>query len=93
MDTADIVEMWRQLAVQEGVMQGFKEGLVKGLSQAHAESLERQRRLLLRMLRQRFGEDVDGATEQRLHAASDAQIEVWIERVLSAPTLAELLAH
>jgi hypothetical protein len=70
-------------------MQGFKEGLL----QAHAESLERQRRLLLRMLRQRFGEDVDGATEQRLNAASDAQIEVWIERVLSVPTLAELLAH
>jgi hypothetical protein len=105
MDTADIVEMWRQLAVQEGVMQGFKqgikhgikhgidEGLSKGLEQARAESLERERKLLLRLLRQRFGDQVDGATEQRLQAASAAQIEVWIERVLSASTLGELLGR
>jgi hypothetical protein len=117
MDTANIVEMWRQLAVQEGVVQGLKQGLDEGLSkglkqgldeglskglkqgldeglkQGLAQSLERERKLLLRLLRQRFGEEVDGTTEQRLQAASAAQIEVWIERVLSASTLAELLAH
>jgi hypothetical protein len=117
MYTADIVEMWRKLAVQEGVVQGLKQGLDEGLSKglkqgldeglskglkqgldegfekARAESLARNRKLLLGLLRQRFGDQVDGETEQRLEAASAAQIETWIERVLSAPTLAELLAR
>jgi len=35
---------------------------------------------------------VGDATERRLEAAICAQIEVWAERVLSAATLAELLA-
>jgi hypothetical protein len=35
---------------------------------------------------------VDGEIERRLEQASAAQIEVWAERVLSAATLAELLA-
>jgi hypothetical protein len=49
--------------------------------------------LLLRMLRQRFGDQVNGATELRVATASADQIELWIERVPSAATLAELLAH
>ena len=113
MYTADMVEMWRKLAVQEGVVQGLKQGLEEGLSKgldeglskglkqgldegfekARAESLARNRKLLLGLLRQRFGDQVDGETEQRLEAASAAQIETWIERVLSASTLAELLAR
>lgn len=51
-----------------------------------------ERKLLLRMPRRRFGHQVDGETERRLEAASAQQIEVWAERVLSAATLAELLA-
>lgn len=39
-----------------------------------------------------FGAEVDGATERRVAAAGAEQIEVWAERVLSAATLAELLA-
>ena len=115
--TRPLVEMWRKLAVQEGVVQGLKQGLEEGLSKglkqgldeglskglkqgldegfekARAESLARNRKLLLGLLRQRFGDQVDGETEQRLGTASAAQIETWIERVLSASTLAELLAR
>ena len=76
MNTQDIVEAWRREAVQEGLEQG----------------LERERKLLLRLLRRRFGADVDGETERRVAAASAEQVEVWAERVLSASTLAELLA-
>jgi len=76
MDTQDIVENWRREAVQEGLQQG----------------LERERKLLLRLLRRRFGAEVDGETECRVAAASAEQVEVWAERVLSAATLAELLA-
>jgi hypothetical protein len=48
--------------------------------------------LLLRLLRQRFGHEVDAHVEQRVATASVEQIETWTARVLSAATLAELLA-
>jgi hypothetical protein len=76
MDTQDIVDAWRREAVQEGLQQG----------------LERERKLLLRLLRRRFGAEVDSETERRVAVASSEQVEVWAERVLSAATLAELLA-
>jgi hypothetical protein len=53
---------------------------------------EGERKLLLRQLRRRFGTQVDGDAERRVAAAPAEQIEVWAERVLSAATLAELLA-
>jgi hypothetical protein len=43
-------------------------------------------------LRKRFGHLVDIQVEQRLATASAEQIAVWAERVLSAVTLAELMA-
>jgi hypothetical protein len=76
MDTQDVVEAWRQEAIQEGVKQGLEQG---------------ERKLLLRMLRRRFGAEVDGEIERRVAAAPAEQIEVWAERVLSATTLAEVL--
>jgi len=88
MDTQDIVEIWRQEAIQEGLKQGLERGVRQGLEQG----IERERKLLLRLLRRRFGDQVDEATERRVEAASAEQIEVWVERVLSADTLAELLA-
>lgn len=77
MDTQDLVENWRREAVQEGVQQGLEQG---------------ERKVLLRLLRRRFGAEVDGEIERRVAAASAEQVEVWTERVLSAATLAELLA-
>jgi hypothetical protein len=85
MSTQDIVEMWRQEAIQEGVKQGLERGVKQGLERG-------ERQLLLRLLQRRFGDQVDAATERRLEAASARQIEIWAERVLSAGTLAELLA-
>lgn len=81
MNTQDIVETWRREAIQEGVTQGVKQGLEQG-----------ERKLLLRQLRRRFGAEVDGDMERRVAAAPAEQIEIWAERVLSAATLAELLA-
>jgi hypothetical protein len=76
MDTQDIVENWRREAVQEGLQQG----------------LERERKLLLRLLRRRFGAEVDGEIERRVAVAGAEQVEGWAEGVLSAATLAELFA-
>ena len=57
------------------------------------EAMEQgERKVLLRLLRRRFGPEVDGEAERRVAAASAEQVEVWVERVLSAGTLAELLA-
>ena len=81
MNTQDIVETWRREAIQEGVKQGLEQGLEQG-----------ERKLLLRLLRRRFGTAVDAEAERRVAAAPTEQIEIWAERVLSAATLTELLA-
>jgi hypothetical protein len=78
--------------VQQGLAQGVQQGLAQGVQQGLAQGVERERKLLLRLLRRRFGAEVDGETERRVAAAPAEQIEVWAERVLSASTLAELLA-
>ncbi|TMQ05127.1 MAG: DUF4351 domain-containing protein [Deltaproteobacteria bacterium] len=62
-----------------------REAIQEGLQQG-------ERKLLLRQLRRRFGAEVDGEIERRVASAPAEQIEVWAERVLSAATLAELLA-
>ena len=85
MDTHDIVEAWRREAIQEGVKQGLEQGVKQGLEQG-------ERKLLLRMLRRRFGAEIDRDAELRVAAAAAEQVELWAERVLSAATLAELLA-
>lgn len=51
-----------------------------------------ERGLLLRQLRKRFGAQVNDDTERRVATASPEQIALWADRVLSAATLAELLA-
>ena len=63
------------------IQQGEERGIQKG-----------ERALLLRLLRKRFGNQVDDDTERRLEAASAEKIAIWAERVLPAGTLAELLA-
>jgi phenylalanyl-tRNA synthetase beta subunit len=44
------------------------------------------------LLRQRFGDAVNAQVEQRIATASLEQVEAWTGRVLSAATLAEVLA-
>lgn len=48
--------------------------------------------VLLRLLRQRFGDAVNAQVEQRIAAASLEQVEAWTGRVLSATTLTEVIA-
>jgi Domain of unknown function (DUF4351) len=67
------------------IQQGEERGIQKGVQQG-------ERSLLLRLLRQRFGSQVDRDTEQRLATATAEQIGTWADRVLSAASLAELLA-
>jgi hypothetical protein len=71
----------RQL-IEEGRQQGVKEGFEQ-VRQLAAGSL-------LRLLRQRFGKQVDIRAELRVAAASLDQVVEWQQHVLSAVTLAEL---
>jgi predicted transposase/invertase (TIGR01784 family) len=75
----------RQEARQEGIEQGRQQGLEQGIRKGECT-------VLLRLLRQRFGNEVDTDLERRIATASIEQLETWTERLLSAATLAELLA-
>ena len=68
MQTQDIVETWRQEAIQEGVKKGVQQGVQQGIQQGECA-------VLLRQLRQRFGDAVDAHVEQRVMTASIEQIE------------------
>ena len=46
--------------------------------------------VVLRQLRQRFGDAMDAHVEQRITTASIEQIDLWTMRILSAATLAEV---
>jgi len=71
---------------QQLIEQGRQQGIEQGTKQ------ERQRfqKLLLRLLRQRFGNAVDPLIEQRIASASVEEIENWYMRVASVATLAEV---
>jgi predicted transposase YdaD len=73
-------------AGQQLIEQGRQEGRQEGRQQGFQE-------VLLRQLRQRFGDQVDTQVEQRIVTASVEQVETWSMRVLSAATLAELFAN
>ena len=71
-------------AGQQLIEQGRKQGIEQG----------RQgfQQVLLRLLRQRFGDAVDAHVEQRIATAPIEQIDLWTVRILSAATLAEVFA-
>jgi predicted transposase/invertase (TIGR01784 family) len=75
-----VMTAWDRLE-ERSEQRGEERGIQKG-----------ERAVLLRLLRQRFGARVDADAERRLATASAKQIDIWLDRVLSAPTLTELLA-
>jgi hypothetical protein len=80
-ETKEAIVTAGQLLIEQGREEGRQEG---------RQSLQA---LLLDLLRQRFGGQVDAQVEQRIGAASMEQVETWTRRVLSAATLGELFAN
>jgi hypothetical protein len=78
MTTADLLR-------EEGHKRGRKEGLKEGLK-------EGQREMLLKLLGVRFGA-LPEVVIARVNAAEPSTLDLWAERVLTAPTLAEVLDH
>jgi len=81
LEAKDSIMTAGQRFIEQGVQQGIQQGVQQG-----------ERGLLLRLLRKRFGDQIDASAEQRITAATAVQLEIWTERLLSATTLTELLA-
>jgi predicted transposase/invertase (TIGR01784 family) len=72
-------------AAQQYIEQGIEQGIERGRQQGESA-------VLLRLVRQRFGDEVDPQVERRIATASIAQLNTWTARIFSAATLTELLA-
>jgi len=78
------------LAKKSGRAEGLVEGRAEGLVEGRAEGLvEGERLLLQKLLTRRFGE-LSADARRRLERASEAELERWAERVLTAATLDEV---
>jgi hypothetical protein len=80
-EAKDAIMTAGQELIEQGRLQGVQQGIQQGAQD-----------ILLRQLRQRFGDAVNTDAEQRIATASMEQIDAWCLRVLSAATLTELLA-
>jgi len=80
-EAKDAIMTAGQRLIEQGRQQGHHEGFQQG-----------ECAVLLRLLRPRFGGQVDTQVERRLAAASVDQLEAWTGRVLTVSRLAELLA-
>jgi len=78
---------------EEAIVTAGQRLIEEGRQLGREESRQTLQALLLQQLRQRFGNQVDSATERRVTEAPIAQLENWFRRVLSASTLGELFAH
>lgn len=67
--------------------QWFSQGEAKGEAKGHVQALTK---MLTKLLRSKFGELPESALS-RLTSASMSELEMWIERVLSATTLEQVL--
>ena len=73
------MESVADMLLEQGRREGENNGLLRG-----------QREIVLKLLRVRFGELPEAAVA-RVNAADVAQLDVWVEQVLEAPTLADVL--
>ena len=88
-----LIEQGRQQGIEQGRQQGIEQGRQQGIEQGRQQGIQQgMQGVLLRLLRQRFGDAVDAQVEQRIATASLEQVEAWTGRVLSAATLAEVIA-
>ena len=94
MNVADqLREEGRLKGLAEGKREGLVEGERKGLVEGERKGLvEGQRSTLLRQLRARFGA-LPADVTACVRAADAAQLDLWTERILTAPTLSAVLGE
>jgi flagellar biosynthesis/type III secretory pathway protein FliH len=79
------LQLGEQRGMQIGVQQGKLEGLLEGKFEAQSYTLRR-------LLSRRFGVLSSGVSAQ-IAAADISQIETWLDRVLDASSVAEVLRN
>ena len=79
------VEDWKQQGLSEGLQQGLEQGLEQGLQQGLKQGRVNS---LLKQLSLKFGELPDWVGS-KLEQASGEQLELWLERILTAQSLDE----
>jgi predicted transposase YdaD len=90
-DVMTAAEMLLDQGRREGEQKGRREGEQKGRREGELKGeLKGKRTMLLTLLAARFGALPDAAVA-RINAADLAQLDVWAERVLTEPTLADVL--
>ncbi len=77
---------WQEEFFQRGIEQGIEQGIQQGIEQG-AE--RKSRDVLLHLLTKRFG-SLDAAVETRVEKASGPQLDAWLDRAISAPSLTEV---
>jgi flagellar biosynthesis/type III secretory pathway protein FliH len=76
-----------RLAKKEGLIEGEAKGRLEGEAKGR---LEGERVLLAKQLSQKFGPLTDDLRE-RLEHASESELALWAERILTATTIDEVL--
>ena len=94
-----LIEKGRQEGVQKGLREGLREGLQKGLQKGLQEGrreglqegvLVGRADTVLKLLRLKFGK-VSAANAARVRAATKVELDAWMERVLTAGSIGEVL--
>jgi len=78
-----------RLAIERGMQQGEARGKAEGKAEGKDEG---KVEVLTRQLNKRFG-PLSIEASQRLQTATPEQLEVWTDRILDAPTLADVFAE
>ncbi|MFW5925093.1 MAG: Rpn family recombination-promoting nuclease/putative transposase [Myxococcota bacterium] len=81
--TKEAYVTYGELLIQQGVEKGIEKGIEQGIEKG-------ERKLLRRQLERRFG-TLAPHVIQRFETATEAELERWAERVLTATTLDEVL--
>ncbi len=73
---------WKQEGLEEGIQQGRQQGRQEGRQEGEVD-------ILLRLMKLKFGK-LDAAIVSRVEKASEKQLLVWSERILSAEKLEDI---
>jgi flagellar biosynthesis/type III secretory pathway protein FliH len=89
--TMSLAEKIRLKGIEEGRIQGLEEGFEKGKIKG---LIEGKVRVLRRLLSKRFGLDIlPSDIEIRLQNATEAELDIYAERILEAKTLEEIFGE
>ena len=85
------VSMLERVATKRGIEQGIERGIEQGIQTGLREGqLEGRAAMLSRLLQLKFG-DLPETLQQRLAQASEAELDLWAERILFADSLEQVI--